>query len=357
MLVEYYFPESLSAARLDRYLAGGWFRSGPSLFRTRLLCLDGGVFSVVNVRVPLQQYTYSRSLRRNFKRNTALFRYEIGPAYVDEQQEALYRAHKHRFKGFVFDTLEEYLFSGMPRLIFDTWEVRVYDGDKLIATSYFDRGQQAVASLLGLFDHDYRQHSLGLFTMLVELEAAQSMGMRYYYPGYVLQGHGGFDYKLRLGSIEYYNWSGRWRPWDKLHEQPSVTQLLEMRMAAAEEALRETGVAFIRCLYPYFSLGYLSFTRENYLRSAMYLRCYPTPAGGSYGQLLLEYLQEDECYQLCWVEQEVNPQLDDQAYSETEYRSDTYTVDFLIYRDVILRHPSPQVIARRAAALAQHIIR
>ena len=46
--------------------------------------------------------------------------------------------------------MTDYLSAGFAGTVFDTREVCVYDGDRLIAVSYFDLGEQSMASLLGL---------------------------------------------------------------------------------------------------------------------------------------------------------------------------------------------------------------
>ena len=118
--------------------------------------------------------------------------------------------HKDRFKGFIHPTLNEYLTSGFHRTVFDTREVCVYDGDKLVAVSYFDVGDRAMASLIGLQHPDYRKFGLGIYTMLKEVEFGRSAGLKWYYPGYVLDLPSDFDYKLELGEFEYYTPTKRW---------------------------------------------------------------------------------------------------------------------------------------------------
>lgn len=344
MLVEYYFPQSLSPARLDRYLAGGWFRSGPSLFRAKLLCLGGALHSVVNVRVALEDYHFSRSLRRVLNRSEGRFRVEVGPATVDEQREGMYRQHKRRFKGFIFDTLDEFLFGGMSRFLFDTQEMAIYDGDDLVAVSYFDRGHGSVASLLGLYVSGYQRYSLGLLTMLHEVQYARDAGYRYFYPGYVLQGYYGFDYKLRLGHIQYYNWQGRWRPLDRLHEETFVVSVLQKRIAQAAHTLRQGGIAYQQRLYPFFSVGYLGLMEEDFVRSALCLEVWPGMHQDRCNWLL-EYVMEDHLYQLSRV-REAHDYVDlmDTNFSDDFFFSGEERPGLLIREEVLYRHRSSEGI-------------
>ena len=98
------------------------------------------------------------------------FTVTYGHAQPNANKEALYAQHKARFKGFIHNTLSEYLSAGFQGTVFDTREVCVYDGDRLIAVSYFDLGDQSMASLLGLYDEAYGKYSLGTYTLLKEAE-------------------------------------------------------------------------------------------------------------------------------------------------------------------------------------------
>ena len=84
--------------------------------------------------------------------------------------------------------LSQFFYNNSIKSIFDTYEVAVYDGSKLIGLSYFDFGQKSVASLLSVYDvtDEYKKYSLGVYTMLLEVVYAQEQDKTYYYPGYVL---------------------------------------------------------------------------------------------------------------------------------------------------------------------------
>ena len=67
---------------------------------------------------------------------------------------------------------EDVLSNGRGQLALDTREVKIYDGDKLAAFSFFDKGQRSMYSKQGIYDPAYHQFSLGFFTMLVEIQYA-----------------------------------------------------------------------------------------------------------------------------------------------------------------------------------------
>jgi leucyl-tRNA---protein transferase len=303
-----------------------------------MLCLEGDLHSVINVRVTLENYAFSRSLRRIYNRGQRQFRIEIGLARVDEQREALYANHKRRFKGFIFESLEEFLFAGISRYLFDTHEVAIYEGEKLVAVSYFDIGQQAIASLLGLYVAGYPRHSLGVLTMLHEMQYAQQQEARFYYPGYVLRGYPGFDYKLRLGSIQYYNWAGRWRPLDRIGEEEFVAETLKRSIKVAEIHLRDAGIAYRRLVYPFFSVGYLGMMEEEFVRGALCLEIWPNMHEDQL-MWLLEYNLEDQIYQLSRVRTDQDcMEFMDAEFSEDFFKQSVSESALFVREELLLRN-------------------
>lgn len=228
------------------------------LYKVDLLCIESGIFGVVNIRMKLNGFAFRKSQRKRMSRCDRRFTVSIGTAKPDAEKEALYALHRDRFKGFIHPTLNEYLTSGFHRTVFDTREVCVHDGDRLVAVSYFDMGEQSLASLIGLQHPDYRAYGLGIYTMLKEMEFGQSAGFKWYYPGYVLDLPSDFDYKLDLGEFEYYTPTKRWGSYSKF--DPSLTTGARVRngMDRLKTGLSALGIPFEERFYPYFSLGYMA---------------------------------------------------------------------------------------------------
>lgn len=348
-MVEYYFPQSLSPSRLDRYLAGGWFRSGPSLFRAQMLCLDGGVYSVINIRSHLDNYRFPKSLRKVLNKNDKQFRVEFGLATISPQKERLYAFQKARFKGYIFDTLEDFLFSGEVPGLFRTREIRVYDGDKLVAASYFDLGQKSMASLIGLYDPAYKKYSLGMYTMALEVRYAMKFGLKYYYPGYILDGFSTFDYKLRIGNIHYYNWNGRWKSLEKLGQEKFVLNEIQRNMLQLEAILKFQGLRFKKLLYPFFSIGYLKLLEEDFLKSVIFLTL--TDAYSPFDphrQLVLEYSIEEKKYYACWIR--INEDYEEflkAEFSENFFNEKVFDEGLLVRERVLYWDKNPQKIVQK----------
>lgn len=297
--VEYCFPQNLQPEQLDDFLARGWFRSSQMLYRSDLLCMENDIYSPVNIRLNLQQYQFSKSLRKILNRNRRQFRTVVRPLSITPEKERLYKNHLSRFKGFLFKSLDKFLHADLEENYFNTLEINVYDGDKLIACSFFDQGKKSLASILGLYDDNYSQYSLGIYTMLEEILYAQNSQFSFYYPGYILDQPSEFDYKLRLGKYEYHTGQQSWVDILTFNQQLTPVSILNQKINHITSLLQSTRLAFEKKLYPLFSLGYMDFFTDDFVRSAIFLRIFT--ANSKNYQIILEYNFERDCYQLCKI--------------------------------------------------------
>ncbi|TAF96796.1 MAG: hypothetical protein EAZ32_08325 [Cytophagia bacterium] len=268
-ILEYYLPDQLSKKRLDRYLAAGWFRTVNMLFRSKVTCFENDICSPINIRIKLADHTFSKSQRRLLKRNNQLFRYEIRKATVTPQKEEMFRLHQNRFRSFLCNNLEEFL---VLTYRFDTYEIAVYDDDRLVAISFFDEGSASLMSLLGLFDPRYANYSLGIYTMLLEIEHAKNTQRQWYYPGYVHERPSIYDYKLRLGKMQVYDWEKRrWLAQADPHQMPNWADWLRQYTNDLQQALASGGVVCEQKVYLFFGWHYFNPMYQQLLRCPLIL--------------------------------------------------------------------------------------
>ncbi len=251
------FIEGITGDQYDRLLAGGWFRSKNIVFKSDLVCIDGNISSVRHIRYALESFSFKKAHRKLLRRNDEKFTVHFIPAHVSKRAEELYEMQKARFKGFIHSQLSDIILSDISYFGFNTMTVHVYDENKLIAASYFDVGTKSSASLICVYNPEYSGYSLGIYTMLKEIEYLKRNGYKYYYPGYVLDRPSCFDYKLTLGECQWKGKDGRWLK--KL--RPSDTTLamkLDEKMAELRLRLAIDGYAGKLVRYPYFSTAYLT---------------------------------------------------------------------------------------------------
>lgn len=297
MLVQTHYPRKLSRSRYDQYLASGWFRGAVMLYKMDLLCIDETIYSVVNIRLDLEEFATKKKHRKMLRRAENRFKFTYGFAEPTPAKEELYKAHKHRFRGFIHDTLEEYLNAGFEKTVFDTREVCIYDGDKLIAVSYFDLGDKSMASLLGLYDDEYSKWSLGTVTMLKEIEFGLATNRKWYYPGYTLDLPSTFDYKLKLGDMQYYTPEKYWDTFENF--DPSSTTGFELRQRTKDlsEKLELKGIKHRTWLYPYFSMAYVFPWNTEYLKTPMLIEI----GHDVEGMIAVAFLPEEKTYAIIKV--------------------------------------------------------
>jgi arginine-tRNA-protein transferase len=269
MLVQTAPIQGLKRSDYDDLLAKGWFRGNGIVYRSEVVCIDSMVYGIRNIRFPVSTFSMRKSHRRLFAKNNPRFSLRIGTPQSDSRREELYKGAIPRFKAFVHGSLEEVLLSPSVGAEFDTLEISLYEGNKLIAVSYVDIGDKSMASILCLYDQSYKKQSLGIYTMLIELELAKKMALEYYYPGYVLDQPSSFDYKLTLGPCEWLNGDRHWTKNASLAEL-SKGSWIRRKMNELEQLLNSNGYDNTFRVYPYYTLGHLLLERPDLIRVPAY---------------------------------------------------------------------------------------
>ncbi len=211
LINEEFFAGSISAAQLDDLLADGWRHFGTHFFRYSLNLYKGEIRRVIPLRVRLADFRASDSQRRAMRKNANL-RVENRPIEITDEADALFHRHKQRFDHSVPGSMYEFLSTEPNKVPCEAREIAVYDGERLLAVSYFDVGERSLSGIYAMFDPEERGRSLGIFTMLKEIEYARESGREYYYQGYAYEGESFYDYKKRLSGTEAFDWAGNWDP-------------------------------------------------------------------------------------------------------------------------------------------------
>lgn len=200
------------AGLMDQLWALGWRHFGNQFFRYNRTCQeDGGIHSIVPLRIPLADFDPSKSQRRTLRRNGDLT-ISIGPAVVDAEREELFLKHCVRFTTNVPESLQVFMPSPVPhRLPCECLNVAVRLDGRLVAVSYLDVDQESVSSVYAIFDPAESRRGLGTLTLLEEIRWARSQGKRWLYPGYATEEPSAYDYKKTFRPSECFDWKGNWR--------------------------------------------------------------------------------------------------------------------------------------------------
>ncbi|GIU81171.1 MAG: arginine-tRNA-protein transferase [Acidobacteria bacterium] len=207
---EEFFSTNVSAERLDALLAEGWRHFGVYFFRYSFSLYNGKIYHVIPLRIRLERFSLSKSQRRVIRKNSDL-RYEVRPIKIDAEKIKLFEKHKKRFKQNVPDSIYTFL-SPTRGIPCETMEIDVFLGNKLLAASFFDIGKESVSSVYAIFDLEESKRSLGILTMLLEIDFSTVTRKKFYYQGYAHRENSFYDYKKRFQGIEAYDWnSGSWK--------------------------------------------------------------------------------------------------------------------------------------------------
>ena len=232
------YLESIKGKVLDEYLANGWYRMGPYIFTSHFINYETTLYSTIWLRTVIEDYKLSKSLRKIAKKNKDHFSYVIEPYSYAEELDVLYNAYSSTFKGALPNSLSDYLMNSLESDIYDTKLVKVYKENKLIACSIFDCGDDTIASIFGFYDPAYSTMSLGLYTMLLEVEFCQAQDMKYYYMGYFVPGNPRFDYKLRVGNMEFLEMkSGKWKDIKHFDYDKTPLKINQSKLSLLQEIL------------------------------------------------------------------------------------------------------------------------
>ncbi|MEZ5305992.1 MAG: hypothetical protein R2684_02480 [Pyrinomonadaceae bacterium] len=211
LINEVFVAEFIPAMDLDYLLANGWRHFGRQFFRYNVGYYKEELRVVLPLRIRLSDFRPSQSQRRVLRKNRDV-ELEIGKPIFDDQKHRLFELHKDRFDHGVPQSIYTFLDPRAGEIPCETLEFTVRIGGRLAAVSYLDIGDKAVSAVYAMFDPEFSQRSLGIYTMLAEISFASEIGKRFYYQGYAYEGSSFYDYKKGFDATEVFDWHGNWLP-------------------------------------------------------------------------------------------------------------------------------------------------
>ena len=298
--IEFIYPEALSPQELDLKLSEGWFRMRDAMFTTHYYLRDGQLLSTVWLRMPTSA-KLSKGMRRLIRRIDRLFEVTIAPLVCTAEQEDLYKKYLTVAHGERSDDIADVIGGSKGLEIFDNWmiEVRIPEGrpnaGKLIALSIFDCGVLSIQSILAIYDPEYSEHSLGIYTMGKEVEFAKSSGKDFYYIGYFTPTFPGFDYKLRLPELQYYDAEqAEWRALSGLDTSQLWSRKQLDALSELKLILEERGIDSAISLNLHYDVVEVNNLGGDYLDMPVFLDIFPENESSLY--LVAHYDIRTELY-------------------------------------------------------------
>lgn len=167
----------------------------------------------VPVRIPVQGFAPTRSLRRINARNQDLIAYERPPAATEEHFQLFKRYLDQRHGG---SDMAEMGWRDYRAMVEDTTvdsaliEQRDADGT-LWAVCLIDLADDSLSAVYSFFEPEAPKRSLGKYVVLNLVRRAEELGLTHVYLGYWIGGSATMDYKRRFPGLEAFR-DGVWRP-------------------------------------------------------------------------------------------------------------------------------------------------
>lgn len=303
MFVEVHTPQHLTRQELDAYLERGWFRMGQTIFTTNFAHVKDQMLSTIWLRIQLSRYERDEAHRKLLKRNER-FATCIKPAILTEEKEVLYARYRETLSFAVSESLQHLLFGkGDGSSIYTTYEVTLYDQDKLIGCGFFDLGGNSAEGIVSFYDPEYRKFSPGKYLIYSKIQFCKELGLQYFYPGYFVPGNPSFDYKLSMakGALQFLQLSSNtWQDYTSFSPADIPAEVMCRRLKELNAMLLTAGLESHVLKYEFFDVGLVPDMRNSQLLDfPLFLLIGPLsdkPAG-----IIVVYDVRDEAYhlQLC----------------------------------------------------------
>lgn len=202
---QYAYQLFMPPAQMDNLWALGWRHFGYLFFRYSESQEGESLLHVQPARINLAKFSFSDSQKRILRKNQDLS-IEILPTVIDDEKTALFELHKVRFDHNIPDSLYDFLSIEPANSPCKNLSIEIRKDGKLLAVSFLDIGKKATSSVYAMFHPEEGKRSLGLYTMLLEIEYSIKQNCTYYYSGYTYIEPSFYDYKKKFRSLEGYNW-------------------------------------------------------------------------------------------------------------------------------------------------------
>lgn len=200
--LEYIAVDECPVDIYQAFLERGWRRFG--LLNFRPIC--DGCTKCDSLRIIVDEFETSKSMRkvRAKNKNTKVLinkpsvtreKIELYDAYHRERSSKKGWEYKHTGEKEYFDMLV----NGQNDFAF---EVCFYIDDVLAGVDYIDIGVDGISAVYFIANPKYYKYSLGVFSLLIQIELAKHAGLKYIYLGYGVRENNSLNYKYRYEPLE-----------------------------------------------------------------------------------------------------------------------------------------------------------
>ena len=210
--IRYRYMEHCSADEQFKMLERGWRRFGNMHFVPE--CKECN--ACTTIRIDMEKFEFSKSQKRILNKNKNTQVYIQKPTVTYEHIDLFNRYHKQMetIKGWNENKIDvqEYHNSYVNGAHDFGKEILYFIDDKLVAVALCDVMKDGLSAIYCYYDHDYKELSLGKFSILAQISIAKQSKIPYLYLGYWIKDH------LSMGYKENY------KPFEILENRPALDE-------------------------------------------------------------------------------------------------------------------------------------
>jgi leucyl-tRNA---protein transferase len=211
---------------VDEYWAHGWNSGAHELHRFNSDSYKNRSYKVFPTRYRLRDATLTKSMRRVLNKNTDL-KTVIRPLRITEKKEQLHKSYYAQRHDASNRRSLANCYNYIKLYFADLKELCIFKDQKLVACSIFEVGEESLYSHIAFWDLDEKARSLGILTVLLEMQYAVKLGFTHYYLGHYFAKNPIYQYKTRFRGLELYDWdNARWIDFKNPFVQELLTQKL-----------------------------------------------------------------------------------------------------------------------------------
>jgi len=203
----FFDPRQIITTELYQTLTDqGFRRSGSHLYRPHC----GACNACVPTRVPVEKFKPKRSQQRVLKKNQDL--------HVRLEEATFSRRHYHLYERYISlrhadgdmypaseDQYRSFLLSPWSNSVF----LSLYSGERLLSVAVSDKQPNGLSAIYTFFEPSEDSRSLGVLSILKQIELCQELGLPYLYLGYWIKDCDKMNYKTEYRPTELFI-NNRW---------------------------------------------------------------------------------------------------------------------------------------------------
>lgn len=202
---------NVTGEQYDAVLAAGYRRSGWFFYRTQCKACQ----ACEPLRIEVAKFKESRSMRRVRKLGDEHLQIQVAAPILDAERLRIFNAHRsgrNLDRGEPEADARDYS-SFLLNSFCEVMELSLWDGDKLVAVSITDVGQQSLSAVYCYFDPNYSWLSPGTYAILNQISLAKNDDYKWLYLGMFVADNAHLCYKARFGPHERLR-GGHWLPFE-----------------------------------------------------------------------------------------------------------------------------------------------